>query len=71
VITDTEIKREGLKALSQSLGQVEAERFITLLLREPFDYTQWQETLFEGKSIEEISNAASALREKRPQPKAD
>ena len=71
MITDTEIKREGLKALSQSLGQVEAERFITLLLREPFDYAQWQETLFEGKSIEEISNAASALREKRPQPKAD
>ena len=36
----------------------EAERFITLLLREPFDYTTWQRTLWPDKSIEDISRMA-------------
>jgi hypothetical protein len=39
VITDTEIKVRGLKALADALGHVEAERFITLLMREPL--LQW------------------------------
>jgi hypothetical protein len=33
--------------LSKHLGLVEAERFIMLIQREPFDYTKWQENLFE------------------------
>ena len=40
--TDTEIRSDGVKALTDSLGEVEAERFVSLLLREPFDYTRWQ-----------------------------
>jgi len=35
--TDTEIRLDGLKALTESLGQVEAERFVALLSREPFE----------------------------------
>jgi hypothetical protein len=35
--TDTEIRVEGVRALTSALGSVEAERFITLILREPFD----------------------------------
>jgi len=30
--------------------------------REPFDYTKWQEGLFEDMSIEEISEKAAELR---------
>lgn len=56
--TDTEIKLEGLKALIAALGEVQAERFISLMMREPFDYTKWQKKLWPGKSIEEISQAA-------------
>jgi hypothetical protein len=44
--TDTEIRLKGLKALTEALGPVEAERFVALLLREPFDYTQWQRELW-------------------------
>ncbi len=62
MISDTEIKVKGFKALSTALGEVEAERFITLILKEPFDYTQWQKKLFEGKSIEEISASAMGQR---------
>jgi len=60
--TDTQIRSEGLRALHDALGTVEAERFITLLLREPFDYTTWQRTLWPDKSVEQISTAAMAAR---------
>ena len=57
-ITDNEIKLQGIEALISSLGEVQAERFISLILREPFDYTQWQRKLWENKNIEEISSEA-------------
>ncbi|MDP8240491.1 MAG: hypothetical protein P9X24_15475 [Candidatus Hatepunaea meridiana] len=59
--TDTEIRVTGLEVLIQALGIVEAERFIALMLREPFDYTEWHKDLWPGRSIEAISKAAMAL----------
>ena len=56
--TDTEIRIKGLKALSDALGPVEAERFVSLLLREPFEYTKWRRELWADKTVEEISKAA-------------
>lgn len=53
--TETEIRLNGMKALIASLGIVEAEQFIALIQREPFDYTEWQKTLWEGMSVEQIS----------------
>lgn len=64
MITDTEIRLKGLRALTASLGDVEAERFISLILREPFDYTKWRQGLDEEFSIKEISKQAIALRKK-------
>ena len=57
-ITDNEIKIQGVEALISALGEVQAERFISLILKEPFDYTEWQKNLWPGKSIEEISSMA-------------
>ena len=51
-----------MEILSKYLGMVEAERFIMLIQREPFDYTKWQETLFENMTIEEISKNAAEYR---------
>jgi hypothetical protein len=64
MITDTEIKLKGIHLLSEYLGDVEAERFITLIQREPFDYTKWRQGLDENSSIEEISHQAMLLRKK-------
>ena len=64
MITDTEIKIKGIEALINKLGEVETERFIALLIREPFDYTKWQRTLWTNKSVVELSNAAMQLRKK-------
>jgi len=55
MITDTEIKQRGIKALIADLGNVQAERFISLIIREPFGYTKWQRDLWPDESIEELS----------------
>ena len=64
MITDTEIKAKGMHLLAQYLGDVEAERFIALIQREPFDYTKWRQDMGEDLSIEEISRNAMNLRHK-------
>lgn len=64
MMTDTEIKTKGLQVLTQHLGDIEAERFIALIQREPFDYTKWRQGMDEERSIEEISRSAMALRTK-------
>ena len=64
MITDTEIRLKGLKVLAKYLGDVEAERFIALIQREPFDYTKWRQDIDEEFTIEEISNKAMKLRMK-------
>ena len=62
MITDTEVRVRGLHALVEALGTLEAERFITLMLREPFDYTSWQRHFYADKNVDEISKAAMELR---------
>jgi hypothetical protein len=63
-ITDTDVIQKGLGALLDALGKVDAERFITLLHRDPFDYTTWQKNLFENISVTELSAKAMAVRKK-------
>ena len=60
--TDTEIKVDGTKALIDALGELQAERFIALMTREPFDYTRWQKDLWTERSIKEISKTAMKYR---------
>ena len=65
MITDTEIKLKGFEILSNSLGLVEAEKFIALIQREPFDYTEWRkEGLKTDFSIEAISEKAMKFQKK-------
>ncbi|MGR0480284.1 MAG: hypothetical protein ACTFAL_02450 [Candidatus Electronema sp. V4] len=64
MIADTEVKTRGLQIFSQHLGDIEAERFVALIQREPFDYTQWRQDMDEEGSLEEISRRAMLLREK-------
>lgn len=64
MMTDTEIKVKGLEVLTRYMGLVEAEKFVSLIQREPFDYTKWRANLFEGMTGEEISKKAMEYREK-------
>ena len=56
--TDTIVKIEGMKILSENLGPVDAERFIALMSREPFDYPEWRQNLKEGADVRELSRLA-------------
>jgi len=62
MISDSELKSKGLKILAKHLGNIEAEKFIALIQREPFDYTKWRQDLDEDLSVEEISRKAMAFR---------
>ncbi len=64
--SDMIIRSEGMQALRERLGLVEAEKFITLLRREPFDYTKWQRDLWNDKTVDEIFTAAKQFTEKKP-----
>lgn len=55
-----EVMDRGLSCLLKQLGVVETERFISIIIREKFDYTKWRNSLFRDASIEEINDAAAA-----------
>ena len=65
MMTDTILKNTGMKILIEKLGPVEAERFISLVIREPFDYTKWQRNLWTGMSVKEISSAATEYKKNK------
>lgn len=57
--TDTVIRQEGMNALISKLGYVDAERFIVLMNKEPFDYTKWRETnLNNDLNVRDLSKLA-------------
>ena len=60
--TDTDIRFEGMRALMQSLGAVEAERFITLINREHFDYTEWRKSQWQEETVASLATKARTLR---------
>ncbi len=52
--TESALRVEAMNALIQTLGAVDAERFISIIKRDAFDYTEWRRKLWEGMTIEEI-----------------
>lgn len=56
--SDALIRYEGMRALRECLGLVEAEKFIVLIHREPFDYTEWQQSLWEKQTVDELFELA-------------
>ena len=64
MLTDTEIKRKGFRILVEKLGDVDAEKFISLINNGPFGYTQWQSSLWSDQTIEQVSEKAMNYRMK-------
>lgn len=58
--TDTEIRVVGVRSLVVALGAVDAERFVALMLREPFDYTEWRQGLWREADVETLAREAAA-----------
>ena len=62
----TEIMNKGMKCLTEKMGIVEAERFISKNIREKFDYTKWQREFFDAKTPEEISRETAQYEKSHP-----
>jgi len=56
--TDALIKEEGFEVLKNKLGEVNMERFIVLVNREKFNYTEWRKNLFKNLKLEELAEKA-------------
>ena len=54
-MTDSELKCKCFSILSEQVGNVEMERFIMLLNRDTFDYTEWRKNnLFQGETVDSL-----------------
>jgi hypothetical protein len=49
-----------MDVLMQAFGPVDAERFISMVKRDTFDYTEWRRGQWNDMTIEEIFTEASA-----------
>ncbi len=56
--TDSEIRYEGMNTLLKYMNNLDAERFISIIKRNNFDYTKWRENLPKFNSVQELSRAA-------------
>ena len=61
-----EILNRGMRCLTEQMGIVEAEHFISAIIREKFDYTKWQREYFDSKTPAEISAEASCFEAEEP-----
>jgi len=52
------LRSEAMKILTKNLGKVDAERFISSIKKDQFDYTEWRKDLWKDKTIEEIHELA-------------
>lgn len=59
-----EIMNDGYKYLLEELGVIETEIFISTLLRERFDYTEWRKDKFDDMSLEELGRQAAEYSKK-------
>ena len=53
-LTEQELRRQAVEALSDRLGPVDALRFLALVSREPFDYQQWRNEYFSHYTVDQL-----------------
>ena len=54
-----DIMDKGMNCLLENLGTIETERFISVLIREKFDYTKWRREYFGNASVKELNDKAT------------
>jgi len=60
-MTDSELKCKCFTILAEQVGSVEMERFVMLLNRDTFDYTEWRkDNLFPNESVDSLYDKIKA-----------
>ena len=53
-LAEKELRQQAVRALTDSLGPVEALRFLALVSREPFDYQEWRQEYFSQYDLDKL-----------------
>ena len=53
-VSDNELAMRGMNLLKEKFGPVDAERFVYILVKDRFDYTEWQRGLFPGETVRSL-----------------
>ena len=61
-MSENELTAKCMDILVDQVGPVEAERFVYVLNRENFDYTEWQRNLFDGETVDSLFDKIDAFR---------
>lgn len=61
-----DIMNRGISCLIEKLGVVDTEQFISVIMREKFDYTKWQKTHFDHVDSNDFNNAAISYAKENP-----
>ena len=61
-----DLLNRGMECLTESLGIVEAEQFISIIIRERFDYTKWQRQYFDAMAPGEFHRKAQEYAKDHP-----
>ena len=62
MLSETVLRVEGFRALTERFGILESERFITIIKREPFNYTEWRKDLYKDTPLEVFLHDADNFR---------
>lgn len=65
-MNQTELLNDGVEWLRQKFGDVGTELFISLIIRERFDYTRWRRQFFDDKTVSEINEEAASYSRNHP-----
>lgn len=70
-MTDSELKSKCFAILAEQVGSVEMERFVMLLNRDTFDYTEWRkENLFPNETVDTLFDKIKAYSKDRQDTRA-
>lgn len=64
--SSTDLMSVGMDHLVQKLGQVEAERFISTIIRESSDYTKLRRLLFDDMTVDQVLDEAAKYEQSHP-----
>ena len=63
----TVIMEKGINVLLKNLGVLDTELFISTLLKEPFDYTEWSRDRYANIDLHDFNMRAAEYDKKNPQ----
>ena len=65
-MSTTDVIERGLKCLSEHMGPLDTEIFISTLIREQFDYTKWHRRFADSVGKEDFEKLVHEAEKSRP-----